>query len=38
MRNLVELKRKKIRIAAFGDSNPEFNHGTSGRNYVSMRP
>lgn len=36
MKSLADLKKNKIRIAAFGDSNTEFNHWSFGRNYVSM--
>lgn len=36
MKSLTDLKKNKIRIAAFGDSNTEFNHWSFGRNYVSM--
>ena len=36
MKKLADLKANRIRIAAFGDSNTEFNHWSFGRNYVSM--
>lgn len=36
MKTLAYLKGGKVRLAAFGDSNTEFNHWSFGRNYVSM--